>query len=50
MAGTLRQFKVHGSFKSKGQAIRKEQKVGGFIRKVKIHGQTRYVVLTRRFL
>jgi len=46
MAGTLKHFKVHGSFKKKKDAVRKEREVGGFI----IKRKGRYVVLTRRFL
>jgi hypothetical protein len=38
--------RCHGAFKSKARAVRKEQEVGGYIRKVKMRGVTRYLVLT----
>jgi hypothetical protein len=46
MAKRLRRFKVHGAFRSKARAKRKERAVGGFILKRRIRGSTRYVVLT----
>lgn len=48
MAKTGRQFKFHGAFGTKAKAVKKERRVNGFIRRVKIKGSTRYVVLTRK--
>lgn len=38
----------HGAFSHKSDAKRKERKVHGFIQRVHIHGETRYLVRTRR--
>lgn len=38
----------HGAFASKAKAVRKERKVHGFIRKIRIKGSSRYVVMTRK--
>lgn len=38
----------HGAFKSKSKAVRKERKVGGFIRKCKIKGHARECVFTKK--
>ena len=38
--------RCHGAFKSKARAQRKEAEVNGYIRKVKMRGATRYLVLT----
>ena len=48
MAKTGRRFKFHGAFGTKSKAKKKESKVDGFIKRVKIRGQTRYVVVTRK--
>lgn len=48
MAGRGRKFTFHGAFKSKKKAVRKEHAVGGFIRKKRIRGHTRYVVMRGR--
>ena len=42
-----RSVTFHGAFKSKSKAIRKEQSVNGFIRKIRVRGHRRYVVMTR---
>ena len=47
MAGRGRRFKFHGAFGSKAKAKAKERAVGGFIKRMKIRGDTRYVVMTR---
>lgn len=36
----------HGAFRFKDSAKRKEKQVGGFIRKITVRGETRYVVMT----
>ena len=41
-------FQFHGSFKKKKAAKAKEKKVGGFIRTYRLHGVTRYSVLTNK--
>jgi hypothetical protein len=43
-----KKFAFHGAFGSKAAAVEKEREVGGFIRKMTIRGDTRYVVLTRK--
>jgi len=48
VAGKGRKFKFHGAFSSKRDAKRKERQTGGFIRRVKIRGSTRFVVMTQR--
>jgi hypothetical protein len=48
MAGHGKKFDFHGSFKSKEEAVRKEQEVHGFIRERMIDGEMRYFVLTER--
>lgn len=39
---------IHGAFKTKSDAVKKERKTHGFIVERKIHGKQRYVVLTER--
>lgn len=48
MAKKLKKFKVHGAFKSKEKARKKEKSVNGFILMRTIKGHRRYVVLTQR--
>jgi hypothetical protein len=48
MAGTGRRVKFHGAFGSKSKAKAKERKVGGYVRRTRIKGRVRYMVLTRR--
>lgn len=43
-----RKFTFHGAYSTKSKAVRKERKVKGFIRRVKVRGSTRYLVMTRR--
>ncbi len=38
----------HGAFSSKADARRKERRVRGFIRRLRIRGHVRYVVMTRK--
>lgn len=48
MSGRGRKVRFHGAFGSKAKAVRKERRVRGFIRKARIKGHTRYMVLTRK--
>lgn len=48
MAGKGRSFVFHGAFASKTNAKKKERKVRGFVKRIRVRGQTRWVVLTRR--
>ncbi len=48
MAGSGRKVKFHGAFKLKSKAKAKERRVGGFVRRIRVRGHTRYVVMTRR--
>lgn len=41
-------FQFHGSFTSKKKARQKEKEVGGFIRTYRLHGVTRYSVVTSK--
>jgi hypothetical protein len=45
MAGRGRTVTFHGAFKSKVRAKRKERRVHGYIRRARIKGHTRYLVL-----
>jgi len=45
MAGQGRKFTFHGAYKEKEDAVREEKKVHGFIRREKIKGHLRYVVM-----
>ena len=45
MAGQGRKFTFHGAFDRKEDAKREEKKVHGFIRRAKIRGHLRYVVM-----
>lgn len=36
----------HGAFRKKSDARRKEREVGGFIRKITVRGDVRYVVMS----
>ena len=48
MAGLGREVGFHGAFGTKAKAKAKERQVrGAYIRRVKIKGNTRYLVLTR---
>lgn len=38
----------HGAFATKAKAVKKERAVQGFIRRLKVRGSTRYVVMSRR--
>lgn len=49
MAGKGRKFTFHGAFGSKAKAEAKEKKLKrAFIRRIKVRGQTRFLVLQRR--
>ncbi len=48
MAGRGRRVTFHGAFASKAAARRKEREVGGFIRRVRVRGSVRWVVMKRR--
>jgi hypothetical protein len=50
MAHRGRKFVFHGAYspKHKGEAVREEHKVRGFIVKRKVKGHVREIVLTRR--
>lgn len=48
MAGKGRKVMFHGSFTRKADAKRKERRVGGYVKRVKVRGVTRYTVITRR--
>lgn len=48
MAGRGRTVTFHGAFRSKAKAEEKERKVGGFIRRIRVRGQTRYAVMKRK--
>jgi hypothetical protein len=48
MAKTGRRFVFHGAFGSKAAAVRKERKVGGFVKPTRIKGTRRWLVLTRK--
>lgn len=48
MAAKGRKFKFHGAYGTKSKAVRKEKRVGGFIRRTRINGHVRYLVLTRK--
>lgn len=41
-------FKFHGAYASRTKATAKRRKVGGFVKRIKVRGQTRYAVITRR--
>lgn len=43
-----RRICFHGAFGTKKAAKRKEKRVHGFIREIKIQGSKRYVVMTRK--
>ncbi len=43
-----RKFCFHGAFSVKKDAKRREKKVGGFIRPIRVNGRRRFAVLTRR--
>jgi hypothetical protein len=48
MAFRGKQMTFHGAFSSKERAVRKERDTAGaFIRKRRIRGRTRYVVMSR---
>ena len=48
MAGRGRRVTFHGAFSTKAKARKKERAVRGFIKRVKIRGSTRYVVMKDR--
>lgn len=49
MAGRGREVGFHGAFGTKARAREKERRVrNAYIQRVKIKGNTRYLVLTRR--
>jgi len=49
MAGKGKKVTFHGAFGTKAKAVAKEKKVkGSFIRKIKVRGQTRFVVMKRK--
>jgi hypothetical protein len=43
-----RSVTFHGAYSSKADAKRKERQVHGFIKRTKVRGSTRYVVMTER--
>jgi hypothetical protein len=47
MAKRGRRFTFYGAFKSKRSAKSKEKQVGGFTRKIRVHGHIRYAVMTK---
>jgi len=48
MAKRGRRVTFHGAFKSKAKAKAKERRVrGGYVRRIRVRGQTRYSVLSR---
>jgi hypothetical protein len=48
MAKRGRKVTFHGAFGSKEAAQVKERKVGGFIKRTKVRGATRYVVMSEK--
>lgn len=49
MAGKGRRVQFHGAFKSKADAVKKERRTsGGYIQTIRVRGQRRYVVVSRR--
>lgn len=48
MAGKGKFFSFHGAFASKADAVKKERRVGGFIRAKRVRGKIRYFVMTER--
>lgn len=48
MAKRGTKFTFHGAYGTKAKAVRKEKRVGGFIRRTRIKGNIRYLVLTRK--
>ena len=46
--GKGRKVTFHGAFASKAKAEAKEKRVGGSIRRVRVRGSTRYVVMTKK--
>ena len=48
MAGRGRRVTFHGAFGSKAKAQAKERRVHGFIKRVRIKGSTRYVVMKEK--
>lgn len=50
MAGSLRNYNVHGSYHDKAEAVKKEREVHGFIVERDINGKKLYVVLTPKRL
>lgn len=49
MAGKGRRFTFHGAFGSKSKAVEREREIpGAFVKPMKVRGQTRYAVITRR--
>jgi hypothetical protein len=48
MAKRGRKVTFHGAYGSKADAKAKERKVGGFVRRIKVNGQTRYAVMSER--
>lgn len=49
MAHRGRTVTFHGAFKSKAKAQAKERRIrGAFIRAIRVRGQRRFVVMTRR--
>ena len=49
MAKKGKRFVFHGAFGTKAKAVRKEQAGSGrFIRKIKVRGQQRFVVMSKK--
>ena len=49
MAGKGRKVKFHGAYVAKADAVRKERRTrGGYIQTIRVRGQRRYVVVSRR--
>jgi hypothetical protein len=48
MAKRGRAFGFHGAFSKKADAVRKERTIrGAFVKRIRVRGQTRYVVMSR---
>lgn len=38
----------HGAYQTKAKAVKKERRVKGFIKKTKVNGEIRYIVMRRK--
>lgn len=49
MAGKGKRVTFHGAFKKKADAVKKEKRIkGAFIRPIRVRGQKRFAVMSRR--